>query len=96
MSRDEMLKRLSALDFYAIDLHLYLNTHPDDCDAINKYNAVVTEANELRREFESMYGMLSAHSATSRCPWQWIENPWPWQYQFNFTLAGDDDNVDIR
>jgi spore coat protein JB len=96
MNRDELLRRLSALDFYAIDLHLYLNTHPDDRDALNKYNAVIAEAQELRKEYESMYGLLSAHTVTNKFPWQWIENPWPWQYQFNFTLAGDDDNVVVR
>lgn len=96
MNREELLKRLSAADFYAIDLHLYLNTHPEDRDAINKYNAVVTEAQELRREFENTFGMLNAHTSKSKCPWQWIEDPWPWQYQFNFTLAGDDDNVVVR
>jgi spore coat protein JB len=95
MNRDELLRRLSALDFYAIDLHLYLNTHPDDRDALNKYNAVVAEAQELRREYENMCGMLLM-GQPSKYPWQWIENPWPWQYQFNFTLAGDDDNVVVR
>jgi len=90
MNRDEMLRKLSALDFYAIDLHLYLNTHPDDAEAINKYNAVVTEANAMRKQYESMYGPLTANMA-SKVPWQWIQNPWPWQYKFNFTLAGDDE-----
>ncbi len=90
MSRDEMLKRLTALDFYIIDLHLYLNTHPGDREAIMKHNAVVQEARELREEYERMYGPLLACSAASKCPWQWIENPWPWQYKFNFDLAGDD------
>lgn len=90
MSRDEMLKQLSALDFYTIDLHLYLNTHPDDQDALTKYNAVVTEASAMRKQYESMYGPLSPNTVTTKVPWQWIENPWPWQYQYNFTLAGDD------
>ncbi len=89
MSRDEMLRKLSALDFYIIDLHLYLNTHPDDKEAIMKYNAVVKEAQTLRQEFQEQYGMLTAGSVT-KYPWQWIENPWPWQYQFNFDLAGED------
>jgi spore coat protein JB len=95
MSRDELLKQITALDFYSIDLHLYLNTHPDDRDALNKYNAVVTQANALRKEYEDMYGMLLA-GQPSKYPWQWIENPWPWQYKFNFELAGDDDNVVVR
>lgn len=90
MNRDEMLKQLSALDFYTIDLHLYLNTHPEDRDALDKYNAVATEAAALRKQYESIYGPLSANTAASKYPWQWIENPWPWQYQFNFSLTGDD------
>ena len=89
MNRDELLRRLSALDFYAIDLHLYLNTHPDDREAIMKYNAMIKEARALRQEFEEQFGMLSAHN-TSKVPWQWIDNPWPWQYEFNFVLSGDD------
>jgi spore coat protein JB len=90
MNRDEMLKRLTALDFYIIDLHLYLNTHPTDRDAIMKHNEVVKEARELREEYERLYGPLMAFNSTSKCPWQWMENPWPWQYKFNFDLAGDD------
>lgn len=96
MNREELLRRLSALDFYIIDLHLYLNTHPDDGEAIEKYNAVVMEARALREEFERAYGPLLFYNSTSGYPWQWIENPWPWQYKFNFDLAGDDNNVDVR
>ncbi len=90
MKKEEMLRELTALDFYAVDLHLYLNTHPDDREALNKYNAVVSQANALRSEYERMYGPLSSYRSVSKYPWQWIDDPWPWQYQFNFYLAGDD------
>lgn len=95
MNRDELLLRLSALDFYAIDLHLYLNTHPNDCEAIMKYNVIVSEAKKLREEYERAYGMLTPQGTPSRCPWQWIDNPWPWQKTFNIELAGDDNNVGL-
>ncbi len=89
MNRDEMLQRLSALDFYTLDLHLYLNTHPDDKEAIQKYNAVVKEAKTLREQYEQQYGLLSQFSP-SRTPWQWIDDPWPWQKQFNFDLSREE------
>ena len=85
-----MLKKLTALDFYIIDLHLYLNTHPNDKDAIMKYNAVVKEATAMRQEYQEQFGMLMAGTTPSKVPWQWIDNPWPWQYKFNFDLAGED------
>lgn len=89
MSRDEALRKLTALDFYLIDLNLYLNTHPGDREALMKYNEVIKEAGQLRDEYQRQFGMLSP-AAESKYPWQWIDNPWPWQKQFNFELAGED------
>lgn len=89
VDRDELLKVISVLDFFAIDLHLYLNTHPTDRDAILKYNTVVKHAKELREQYECSFGMLMAHDTTSEYPWQWIEEPWPWDSKFNFELAGE-------
>lgn len=86
MTRDELLRKITAHDFYIIDLHLYLDTHPDDAQAIACYNACVTEANALHREFERRFGMLVADVSESAVPWEWIKDPWPWQKKFNFNL----------
>lgn len=87
MTREEMLKRISCCDFYIIDLHLYLNTHPNDTDAIMLYNEAVKQGKALREVYEASYGMLLANCSQSKSPWQWIENPWPWQKKFNFELG---------
>ena len=84
MSRDELLKKITALDFYIIDLHLYLNTHPTDTEALSLYNSCVMEVKELREEYNKQFGMLLANNSTSKTPWQWIDNPWPWQKKYNF------------
>lgn len=86
MNRDELLQRISALDFYIIDLHLYLDTHPDDDEALMLYNDSVKKVKELRDEYNRLYGMLLANNSTSKQPWQWIDDPWPWQKSFNFEL----------
>lgn len=89
MTRDELLQKITAWDFYIIDLHLYLNTHPDDLEAIMHYNECVMQVKELREEYSRLYGMLLANNSISKQPWQWIENPWPWQQAFNFELKED-------
>ena len=38
MDRENLLKRLTMLDFMAVDMQLFLDTHPDDTNAIAKYN----------------------------------------------------------
>ena len=90
MNRDEMLKALTAMDFYAVDMALYLNTHPDDREALARYNSVINEANSLRRDYENQYGPMYSFRSASASPWQWINDPWPWQSQFNFMLGGVD------
>ena len=87
MNRDELLRRITTLDFFITDLHLYLNTHPTDSEAIEMYNGRVTEVQQLRDEYNRRFGMLLANHCVSSTPWQWIDNPWPWQKAFNFEVS---------
>jgi spore coat protein JB len=73
-----------ALDFVALDLALFLDTHPGDRDALAKYNDTVAQANDLRKEYEDVFGPLYSFRSMSGRPWQWIDDPWPWQFSFNF------------
>ena len=84
MNRHEILKKLMELDFVAVELQLYLNTHPDCREALEKFNFVVAQAQMLRQEYERKYGPLTSFRSPSVYPWQWINNPWPWDYSFNF------------
>ena len=89
MSRDELLRKITALDFYIIDLHLYLNTHPTYSEAIRLYNESVMQAKALREEYQKAYGMLLANNSLSREPWQWIEAHGPGRRVSNFELGGE-------
>lgn len=89
-NKHDLLNKLMALDFMAVDLQLYLNTHPCDRVAIMKYNDTVNQGQMLRKAYEDMFGPLSSFRSTSKYPWQWINNPWPWCYQFNFRLPREE------
>lgn len=86
MSRDELLRELTALDFVALDLALFLDTHPDDRQALDQYNQTIMQAYPLRQEYESTYGPLYSYRSASGYPWQWSKEPWPWQNDFNFEM----------
>ncbi|MDQ0213724.1 spore coat protein JB [Oikeobacillus pervagus] len=74
------LQELQAVDFVVIELALYLDTHPDDMDAIRQYNAFVQKSIKLKNNFEKNYGSLTSFGYSfSRHPWDWKEAPWPWQ-----------------
>ncbi|UUZ80605.1 spore coat protein CotJB [Paenibacillus sp. P26] len=74
------LEELQAADFVLVELTLYLDTHPDDIQAIQQYNLCAQKRMQLAHQFQLEYGPLMhfGHSF-SRHPWQWWEGPWPWQ-----------------
>ena len=90
MEQEVMLQKLMELDFIAVDLGLYLNTHPTEAEAINAYNQIIEAADTLRIKYESMYGPLCSFRsyATDTKNWKWKNNPWPWESIANPSLAG--------
>ncbi len=90
MDKNQILKRLTVLDFIAVDLQLYLDTHPEDMEAIDKYNSVIKEADMLRMKYEEIIGPLySFRSSNKGDTFKWIETPWPWQQSANFQIEED-------
>ncbi len=76
--RGEMLKKVQAAEFAAYDLMLYLDTHPNSQAALTKFKEAVEKGKQYRKEFEAVYGPLTARDSSSAAPWQWIQDPWPW------------------
>ncbi len=89
MERDSILKRLTILDFLAVDLQLYLDSNPDDKNAIRKYNSIINEADGLREQYENLYSPLYGfRSYSKRDEFNWTDDPWPWDMDFNFEIGG--------
>jgi hypothetical protein len=81
-SKFELLEQIMSIDFMITDIHLYLDTHPMDRNALRKHNSFVMESKTLKESYENLYGPLYENSI-SEYPWQWIDNPWPWEYEAN-------------
>jgi spore coat protein JB len=35
----------------------------------------------LKEEYQKKYAPLT-HEIVSKCPWEWIEEPWPWEIDY--------------
>jgi len=79
MEKENLLHQIMQMDFACVDMHLYLNTHPNDNAAITQLNHFGSEARRLTAEFEQKFGPLSYVSATQGTTFSWINEPWPWQ-----------------
>lgn len=81
--KSTLLKNLSAISFSMYDLHLFLDTHPNDLSALTLYNQYKQKYIVLATEYESKFGPISAMNGVSNNQWKWIRSPWPWEYNFN-------------
>lgn len=75
-----LLRQIMELQFTAIELNLFLDTHPESQEALRDYNRVSERLLALMADYERQYGPLLPFSAqTDKERWQWIEEPWPWE-----------------
>lgn len=80
MTCSEMMNRIRELEFAAVDLNLYLDTHPANQQALMDYNTVTQQLKELKKVYEAKYGPLTNFGyAPSQYPWRWVSEPWPWE-----------------
>lgn len=86
MERDDILRELMALDFIAVDLQLFLDTHPGDEEALREYNRTLERAEEYRIQYQRMCGPLYSYRSLNPGSWKWYKDPWPWQFSANFDL----------
>jgi len=74
------LEEIQAVDFVLVELTLYLDTHPDDANAINQFNQYAQYKKQIEANFESKYGPLFQYgNSYSDENWGWGKGPWPWQ-----------------
>ena len=79
MDRRKMLEMVQALCFVVVDMQLYLDTHPCDADALAFYRNAVANYEKAKRQFEDMYGPLTAEQSLNEDRWDWADMPLPWE-----------------
>lgn len=78
-----LLRELMAAEFTAIDLNLYLDTHPCDQNALADYNATAQQLACLRAEYAQRYGpLLHFGVEPGGGSWVWNCEPWPWEIDY--------------
>lgn len=75
--RERLLRRIATVDFAIVELHLYLDTHPDAMDIKNKLDEYEEKSSILKEEYETKYGPLTPRDNEDN-NWEWVSNPWPW------------------
>ena len=77
MNREKLMRKIAMYDFALLELHIFLDTHPNDVNAANKLEEYSRKSQSLRKDYEEKYGPISTQSENGN-RWDWISNPWPW------------------
>ena len=73
--KESLLRQLSAVQFSLWELHLYLDTHSNDMEALALHEKYEVKYKKLKNEYEECYGPLSPVKGEGI---EWLKNPWPW------------------
>ena len=89
MDREKMMKRVQMFDFILDELNLYLDTHPNDKNALNYFAQYQYLKNEAANQYMAKYGPLRAEDFVGENEFDWVKGPWPWERE-------EDVYVDLR
>lgn len=76
----QLLQEVQTVDFVLVELNLYLDTHPEDKQALAQFEQFQQRKQLVSQEFESQFGPLRGFGNSSMgSKWCWSDGPWPWQ-----------------
>ncbi len=79
MNKNSLMQKIMETSFYLVDLNLYLDTHPDDSNAIANYDSIRNAYNRYVLEYAHHYGPITANQVTQDNYWSWVATDWPWE-----------------
>ena len=78
-ARENLMNRINEVSFAVNDILLYLDTHPDDEEALNYFNQCNTLYNAAKQSYQEQFDLLNAFSEQERFSWDWNTAPMPWE-----------------
>ena len=77
--RERLMNTINYVSFAVNDINLYLDTHPDDQQALEYYEQFMTLRQQAVQEYNTQFGPLTADQVQSCNRWTWVDAPWPWE-----------------
>ena len=81
--REKLLNMFSAAQFAVWETHIFLDTHPNNVEAMKKLKEFKEKAKNLRMQYEEKFGSITADDLYGNYRTQWLNDPWPWEKEAN-------------
>lgn len=82
-SKTALLSQIDQLSFVVTEWNLYLDTHPEDENALHHFHKALALRKQALQNYAEKYGPLTIDTANDgqSHSWQWVLQPWPWEFQ---------------
>lgn len=78
--KNRLLEEINVLDFVLVELVLFLDTHPENQEAMNYFDYYNQMKKEKMKEYGKLYGPLTLDQARGGTnEFLWTIQPWPWE-----------------
>ena len=79
--REKLMCELNKYQFAAVEVGMFLDTHPCNKKALESMRVYTEKYKELKHRYEEKFGMIDIYSPNNcENKWPWVENPWPWEF----------------
>lgn len=79
-AKQKLLREIQQCQFAVVEANLYLDTHPQDQEALSYFQTHQQKLMESVTEYEKKYGKIQT-DANGKSRWAWVDDPWPWQME---------------
>ena len=79
--RRKCMQNIYELGFIMIETALFLDTHPEDAEALAYYAEMKEKYHEAVRFYSDNFGPLNIHNVTNENYWSWVATPMPWEVE---------------
>lgn len=82
--RSKLFHSINIFSFVIVEMILYLDTHPNDKEAIEYLNHYIRLKSQAMAEYAKNYGPLSVNASLEgdSDEWKWATQPMPWEGGF--------------
>lgn len=80
---NELLDLIRILGFNMFDAVLFLDTHPNNQQALEHYKKYHQLMQQAVQEYTTYFGPLTSDDVNANNEWTWTETPWPWEREAN-------------
>ncbi|MCU6761498.1 CotJB protein [uncultured Roseburia sp.] len=78
--RKKLFDYINQVSFSINDLTLYLDTHPDDAEALEYMKELIPCRKKALKEYQEKYMPLLVDGTSEHADiWKWSTTAWPWE-----------------